>query len=132
MRERYERYELIKEKEAMAEEYMMDDADFMITAYGTTARIAKNAIAELREKGIKVGLVRPITLWPFPEKVYQKYQDKVSAILSVEMSMGQMVDDVKLAVSGKVPVHFFGRTGGNVPYPAEIVEAMEKIAGGDK
>ena len=110
----------------------MDDAEYMITAYGSTARIAKNAIAELRKKGIKAGLVRPITLWPFPEKTYQKYVGQVSAILSVEMSMGQMVDDVKLAVAGKVPVHFYGRTGGNIPYPDEIIGAIEKIAGGDK
>lgn len=132
VRARYERYEQIKATETRAEEYMMDDADYMITAYGTTARIAKNAIIELRKKGIKAGLVRPITLWPFPEAAYKKYADKVSAILSVEMSMGQMVDDVRLAVNDKVPVHFFGRTGGNIPYPDEIIKAMEKIAGGDK
>ncbi|MBQ4516226.1 MAG: 3-methyl-2-oxobutanoate dehydrogenase subunit VorB [Clostridia bacterium] len=125
VRARYERYEQIKATEARAEEYM-------ITAYGTTARIVKNAIVELRKKGIKVGLVRPITLWPFPEATYKKYADKVSAILSVEMSMGQMVDDVRLAVNDKVPVHFYGRTGGNIPYPDEIIKAMEEIAGGDK
>ena len=132
VRERYKRYDSIKENEVMAEEYLMEDAEVMITAYGSTARIAKNAIAELRKKGIKAGLVRPITLWPFPEKFYQKYTNQVSAILSVEMSMGQMVEDVKLAVSGKVPVHFYGRTGGNIPYPDEIVNAVLEIAGGDK
>lgn len=128
--ERNKKYQLIEETEAKAESYRMEDADYMITAYGSTARIAKNAIDELREQGIKVGLVRPITLWPFPDKEYKKYVGQVKAILSVEMSLGQMVDDVKLAVESKVPVHFYGRCGGNIPYPDEIIAKMKEIVGG--
>ncbi len=128
--ERNKKYRLIQDTEAKAETYRMDDADYMITAYGSTARIAKNAIDELREKGIRVGLVRPITLWPFPEKVYKQYVGQVKAILSVEMSLGQMVDDVKLAVDSKIPVHFYGRCGGNIPYPDEIIAKMNEIVGG--
>ena len=128
--ERNKKYQLIEETEAKAESYRMEDADYMITAYGSTARIAKNAIDELREQGIKVGLVRPITLWPFPDKEYKKYVGQVKAILSVEMSLGQMVDDVKLAVESKIPVHFYGRCGGNIPYPDEIIAKMKEIVGG--
>ncbi len=130
--ERNKRYEYIKEHEVKAEEYMMEDAEYMITAYGSTSRIAKNAIKELRAEGIKAGLVRPITLWPFPEKTYQKYIGQVKDILTVEMSMGQMIEDVRLAVNGKIPVHFYGRTGGNIPYPEEIAGKMREIAGGDR
>ena len=84
----------------------------------------------MRGEGYKVGLIRPITLWPFPVETYKKYIGKAKAILSVEMSLGQMVDDVKLATEGKVPVYFYGRTGGNIPYPNEIIEEFKKIAGG--
>ncbi len=128
--DRYKKYEQIEATEAKYEEYCMDDAEYMITAFGSTARIAKNAVDELREQGIKAGLIRPITLWPFPVAAYKKYADQVKAVLSVEMSMGQMIDDVKLAVESKVPVHFCGRTGGNIPYPNDIVTKMKEIAGG--
>lgn len=128
--ERNKKYQLIQQTEAKAETYRMEDAEYMITAYGSTARIAKNAIDELREKGIKVGLVRPITLWPFPDTVYKQYVGQVKAVLSVEMSLGQMVDDVKLAVDSKIPVHFYGRCGGNIPYPDEIIAKMNEIVGG--
>jgi len=128
--ERNEKYKQIEETEPKAEEYRMEDAEYMITAFGSTARIAKNAIDELREQGIKVGLVRPITLWPFPDKIYKKYIGQVKSVLSVEMSLGQMVDDVKLAVEMKIPVHFCGRCGGNIPYPDEIIAKMKEIVGG--
>ncbi len=127
---RKEKYDRITEKEVRHEEYRCEDAEYIITGYGSTARIAKNAVDELRDKGLKVGLIRPITLWPFPAGAYEKYADKVKAFLTVEMSTGQMIEDVRLAVNGKAPVHFFGRTGGFVPYPDEIEAAMEKIAGG--
>ena len=130
--ERSKKYEHIEATEAKAETYLMDDAEYMITAYGSTASIAKNAIDELREQGIKVGLVRPITLWPFPKEAYKQYVGQVKAILSVEMSLGQMIDDVKLAVESRIPVEFYGRTGGNIPYPEEIVNKMKEIVGGIK
>ena len=85
-----------------------------------------------REKGIKVGLIRPITLWPFPSAVFEKAADKVKAFVCVEMSMGQMVDDVKLAVNGEKPVYFYGRTGGIIPSPAEVLAEIEKVMGGEK
>ena len=130
--ERYEKYAHIEATEKKYEAYKTDDADFILTAYGSVARICKNAVDALREQGIKAGLIRPITLWPFPSEAYQEHTKNAKAVMSVEMSMGQMVEDVKLAVNGKVPVHFFGRTGGNIPYPNEIIEVVKKIIGGDK
>ena len=94
--------------------------------------LCKNAVDALREAGIKAGLIRPITLWPFPSEAYIEHTKNAKAILTVEMSMGQMVEDVKLAVNGKIPVHFFGRTGGNIPYPNEVIDAVKKLIGGDK
>ena len=128
--EREKRYNVVRANEAMCEEYKTDDADYIIAAYGTTARIAKNAIEALRKDGIKVGLIRPITLWPFPADAFGKAADRVKAFLSVEMSMGQMVEDVRLAVNGKKEVYFFGRTGGMVPSPAEIIAKIKEIDGG--
>lgn len=128
--ERNKKYKYIEENEVKCEEYLADDADYIIAAYGSTARIAKNAIDELRNEGIKVGLIRPITLWPFPYDVYKKHAEHTKAFLSVEMSLGQMIDDVKLAVEGKAPVYFYGRCGGNIPYPNEIIAEIKKLAGG--
>ena len=105
----------------------MDDAEFAVVAYGATSRVVKSAVAKAREKGIKVGLIRPITLWPFPMKEIGEAAKKVKAMLTVEMSMGQMVDDVKLAIDCKVPVHFYGRTGGMIPTPAEVLEQIEAL-----
>ena len=110
----------------------MDDAEFAVVAYGATARIAKSAVKAARDKGIKAGVIRPITLWPYPTKVINEAADKVKAFLCVEMSMGQMVDDVRLAVNGKKPVNFFGRTGGIIPTPVEVLGEIEKMAGGAK
>ena len=129
---RYEKYKTIEQNETKYEAYLADDAEYILTAYGSVARICKNAVDELREQGIKAGLIRPVTLWPFPSEAYVKHTAGAKAILSVEMSMGQMVEDVRLAVNGKVPVHFYGRTGGNIPYPNEIIDAVKKIVGGDK
>ncbi len=130
--EREKRYDVVRKNEVMYEQYKTEDADFILAAYGTTARIAKNAIEQLRKEGIKTGLIRPITLWPFPYDIFNKAADTAKAFLSVEMSMGQMVEDVRLGVNGKKPVHFFGRTGGMVPSPQEIINKVKEIAGGVK
>ena len=125
---RYKRYEEIEEKEVKYEEYMTDDADIVIVAYGITARIAKSAVNRLRNDGIKAGLLRPITLWPYPKKAIAELTDKAKAFISIEMSMGQMVDDVRLAVNGKRPVYFYGRTGGIIPSVEEITAEIKKIS----
>ncbi len=125
------KYKAIKENEVKAESYNIEDADVVIAAYGTTARIAKTAISQLEKEGYKVGLIRPITLWPYPYDEFEKISDKCKGILTVEMNTGQMVDDVKIAVKGKYPVHFYGRTGGMVPTPGEIVEKVKEIYGGE-
>ncbi len=130
--ERFKRYEIIKEKEPMAEEYLVGDADIVLVSFGATARIVKSAVNSARSMGIKAGMIRPITLWPFPEKVMQKAAKNASCFLSVEMSMGQMVDDVRLAVNGEKPVYFFGRTGGIIPSPAEVLGEIQRIMGGAK
>lgn len=124
------KYDRMKEEEVRYETYKMDDAEMAVVAYGTTARISISAIEMAREEGMKVGLIRPITLFPFPEKVINEAADQVNNFLTVEMSLGQMVEDVKLAVNGKKPVHFYGRTGGVVPTPEEIYEEIVKIGGG--
>ncbi len=130
--ERFERYAQIEANEALAEEYLVDDADLVLVAYGACSRIAKSAINDARAKGLKVGLIRPITLWPFPVQHLRKTIGKAQALLTVEMSMGQMVHDVKLAVEHKIPVHFYGRTGGMIPTPAEVLAQIEQIIGGGK
>lgn len=127
---RFERYKIVEENEPMCENYMTDDAEYIVVAYGATARIAKAAVREARAEGIKIGLVRPITLWPFPKKDLMKVADKAKALLCVEMSMGQMVDDVRLAIECKRPVEFFGHTGGIIPTPAEVLDAIHKLTGG--
>ena len=114
--------------EVRFEPYMIEDADIVIAAYGTVARIAKTAIKILREKGLKVGLLRPISLYPFPYQAFARTAERVKSILVVEMSLGQMVEDVKLAVCGKSRVHFYCRVGGMVPSYDEIVAEVEKIA----
>ncbi len=127
VQDRFARYEQIKQKEQRAEEYLTDDADVVVVAYGASSRVARGAVNKAREQGLKVGLVRPITLWPFPVDALRKAASHAKAMLVVEMSMGQMVDDVKLAVECKTPVHFFGRTGGMIPTPAEVLEQIEKL-----
>lgn len=128
---RFERYAALKEREVMYEEFMTEDADYIIVAFGIVARIAKNAIKEARENGIKVGLIRPITLFPFPEKALAAAAEKAKAFLSVELNMGQMADDVKLAVKCKKPVYFYGRTGGVLMRPEDIVDALVRIEKGE-
>ncbi len=124
----FERYNEMAKNETAFEEYMTEDAEIIITGYGTVGRVAKSAVNQLREKGIKAGLLRPITLYPFPAAAYEKVaaQDSVKEFLCVELSMGQMVEDVKLSVNGKKPVRFFGRAGGNVVSPDDIVSVVLK------
>lgn len=128
--ERFERYKVIEENEVMCEEYLMEDADICIAAFGIASRVAKNAIDEARKQGIKVGLIRPITLWPFPTKVFEKYSSKVKEFISVELSMGQMIEDVRLAVNGKAPVTLCNRSGGMIPSPEQVLEAIVKANNG--
>ena len=125
---RYEKYNYIKENEAMYEEYLMDDAEYAIAAFGIASRVAKNAVNEARKQGIKVGMIRPITLWPFPVAPFKKAADKVKAIISVELSMGQMIEDVKLATDCKVPVTLCNRVGGMIVSPEQVLEAIKKVA----
>jgi 2-oxoglutarate ferredoxin oxidoreductase subunit alpha len=131
---RQKKYEEIEKNEVRYECEDIEDADIILVAYGTTARIAKTAMAKAKEKGLKVGIIRPITLWPFPYEAFENAlkDGKKKTFLAVEMSMGQMVDDVKIAVNGRADVEFFGRTGGIVPTPNEILNKIEEIAGGDK
>jgi 2-oxoglutarate ferredoxin oxidoreductase subunit alpha len=125
---RFERYAQIEEKHTQHESFLLEDAEIVVTAYGASARVAKAAVRAAREKGIKAGLLRPITLWPFPKKAFAAAAQSANSFLCVEMSMGQMVDDVRLAVGGK-PVEFYGRTGGIIPTPAEVLAQIEKLAG---
>jgi 2-oxoglutarate ferredoxin oxidoreductase subunit alpha len=114
--------------EVRFESYLTEDADIVIAAYGTVARIAKTAIKLLREKGLKVGLLRPISLWPFPYQVFSQMAERVKDFLVVEMSMGQMIEDVRLGICGKSRINFYGRVGGIVPNYEEIAGQVEKIA----
>jgi 2-oxoglutarate/2-oxoacid ferredoxin oxidoreductase subunit alpha len=123
-------YQQITKNDTLYEEFMMDDADICIVAYGTTSRIVKNAIVAAREIGIKVGLIRPITIWPFPTGVIKNAASKVDTFLAVEMSMGQMVEDVKLAVDGEKKTHFMGTAGGIIPTPEGVLEKIQAIAEG--
>ena len=121
------KYRVIEEKEVRFEEYKTDDAEYLIVAFGSAARIAKKVIAIAREQGIKVGLLRPITLWPFPYGKIAELGKKVKGILSLEINAGQMVEDIRLAVECKVPVQWYGRLGGIIPEPEEVVEEIKKM-----
>lgn len=125
--ERYERYAIIEHDEQRAETFLADDADIVVVAFGASARVARSAVVEARAQGIKAGLIRPITLWPFPVHTIKVAVPTAKAFLSVEMSMGQMVDDVRLAVEGQRPVEFFGRTGGIIPTPIEVLERIKDM-----
>ena len=122
-------YEEIAKNECMVEEQYMDDAEYVIAAYGTTARIALTAIRQARAQGVKAGLIRPITLWPFPGEAFARAAQTAKKFLTVEMSLGQMVDDVRIAVNGARPVEFYGRTGGVIPGVGEITRQILKLAG---
>jgi 2-oxoglutarate ferredoxin oxidoreductase subunit alpha len=125
------KYAEIREKEARFENFKTEDAEYLIVAYGSSSRISKKSVELLRAKGIKVGLLRPITLFPFPEKELLRLSKQIKGILTVEMSAGQMIEDVKLAVNCSVPVKHYGRFGGMIPSPDDIVTALEQqIIGG--
>ncbi len=122
------KYKEISDHEVRYEEFETSDAEYLLIAFGACARICQKAVEEARTQGIRLGLIRPVTLWPFPYKAIAEQANKVKGILSVEMNAGQMVEDVRLAVKGNVPVEFFGRLGGIIPTPDEIVTALkEKI-----
>jgi len=127
--ERFKVYEEITKNETMVENNVKDGDEVAIVAYGAPSRIAVNAIDELKEEGLKAGLIRPITLWPFPNDIFSNLPKSVKHILVAELSMGQMVEDVRLAVNGKHPVHFYGRTGGVVFEPVEIANKVREILG---
>ncbi len=120
------KYKEISENEVRFEEIACDDAEYLIVAFGSCARIAQKAIEIAREQGIKVGILRPITLWPFPSKEIERLSHHMKGILSVELNAGQMVEDVRLAVNNGVKVEYFGRMGGIVPDPDEVVEALKE------
>jgi len=132
-RELQAKYREVEEKEVMVETMNCEDAEVVITAYGTCSRICKNVIRQAAELGIKVGMVRPITLWPFPTKEVARVADmaSVKGFLDVELSSGQMIEDVRLAVNGKKPVYFHGRMGGNLPTQKEILDEIVKIHKGE-
>lgn len=121
-----EKYNKLKVKEVRHEAVNLDNADLVIVAYGTVARIVKTVIDNAKKEGINIGLIRPITLFPFPEEIIAKTSEKINKFLVVEMSMGQMVEDVKLAVNGKAKVNFYGRVGGVIPTQGEILTEVKK------
>ncbi|NLJ44475.1 MAG: 3-methyl-2-oxobutanoate dehydrogenase subunit VorB [Bacteroidales bacterium] len=122
-----DKYNEIRRNEVRYEEFRCDDADYLLVAYGTSARVCQKSVELAREQGLRVGLLRPVTLFPFPYDPINNLAGKAKLILTVEMSAGQMVEDVKLAVNGKAPVHYYGRIGGIIPTPDEVVENLKKI-----
>ena len=125
--DRFARYAHIEENEQMAESYLMEDAEYCVVAFGIASRVSQNAVDAARAKGIKVGMIRPITLWPFPEKVLKAAAEQCKSFLTVELNMGQMIKDVKLAIDCKKPVDLCYRTGGMIPSPEEVLAAIEKM-----
>ncbi len=126
--ERFAKYEVIAKNEVMYEEFMTEDADIVIAAFGIAARVSKNAVIEARKQGIKVGMIRPITLWPFPVKAFEKAADSAKAFISVELSMGQMIEDVQLAIKCRCPVYLCNRTGGMIPSPEQVLAKIKEVA----
>ncbi len=124
---RHQKYKLIIKEETRVETTNLDDADYVIVAYGTMSRISRSAIELLHAQGIKVGLIRPITLWPYPKQAFEQIPETCKGILCAEMSMGQMLDDVLISNKNRFRVAFFGRTGGMVPEPEEIADAIRNF-----
>jgi len=122
-----EKYRRIEKNEIRCEQYEVDDADIVLVAYGVALRIVRSAVAKARAQGIKAGWVKPVTLWPFPYEQINKIAEQMPIFLSVELSCGQMVEDVKLAVAGKAPVVFYGRTGGGVPSVEQVLERIHQL-----
>ncbi len=121
------KYKAIEEHEVRYETVNTHKADIVLVAYGTSARVCADVVRKSRQLEFKVGLIRPITLWPFPKEIIRKISEKVQCILTVEMSAGQMVEDVRLAVEGKCPVHFYGRTGGGVPTSTQVIKKIVEV-----
>lgn len=128
--ERYERYKLVEANEVMYEEYRMEDAELCVVAFGIASRVAKNAVVAARTEGIRAGLIRPITLWPFPAGVLRRAADQVKAFVSVELNMGQMIEDIRLATECTRPVTLCNRTGGMIPSPDQVLESIRKAQKG--
>ena len=128
--ERYERYKAVEENEIMYAEYMTEDAEICVVAFGIAARVAKNAVIAARKEGIKVGLFRPITLWPFPKAALNKVADTAKKFISVELSMGQMIEDIELAIRCRRPVELCNRAGGMIPSSEQVLEHIKKAANG--
>ncbi len=124
--DRYKRYEIVEENEAMYEEYMMDDAEICIVAFGVASRVSQNAIDEARKQGIKVGMIRPITLWPFPKKALKAAVSKVNSFISVELSMGQMIEDIRLSTDCAKPVLLCNRVGGMIPTTENVLDKIKE------
>jgi len=122
------KYKQVEKNEVLCEQYEIDDADIVVIAYGIAARIVRGAVQKAREDGIKVGWIRPITLWPFPTEQINKAADEFRIFLVVELNCGQMLEDVKLAISGKSPVVFYGRPGGGVPTVDEILDKIKQLS----
>ena len=129
--ERFARYARIEEKEARCEEFLTEDADVIVVAFGIAARVSKNAVLAARKEGIRAGLIRPVTVWPFPKKPIAAAADRVRGFVSVELSMGQMIEDVKLASGCKKPVCLCNRAGGMIPAPDQVLDAIRKMNGGE-
>jgi len=122
----FRKYQRIQATEVRYETFLLDDAELAIVAYGTSARIAKGAIKRLRQEGLKVGLIRPITVWPFPEKIIQETAKRMSEFFVFEMNTGQMIEDVRLALQGRGRIHFYGRPGGVIPTPVELSRIVSR------
>ena len=130
--ERFRKYAAVEENEVLYESYMMDDAETCVVAFGIAARVAKNAVVQARKEGIKVGLIRPITLWPFPSKVLRQAADQVKSFVCVELNMGQMIEDVRLATECIRPVSLCNRTGGMIPSPDQVLASIRDAVKGGK
>lgn len=124
------KYEEIRVKEPLWEEYMLDDAEVALVAFGTVSRICRAVVDKARDQGIRAGLIRPITLWPFPYDIIGRAAKSVQCFLAVEMNMGQMAEDVEIAAKGRAPVYHYGRLGGIVPLAKDILEELKKVSEG--
>ncbi|RLE06682.1 3-methyl-2-oxobutanoate dehydrogenase subunit beta, partial [Candidatus Aerophobetes bacterium] len=127
-----EKYSQIIKKEIRFEPFKTEDAEIILVAYGSMARLGREVVNRLREDKVKAGLLRPITLWPFPKDVLKELADRAKFFFVVEMSAGQMVEDVRLSVEGKIPVYFYGRMGGGVPTPLEVLEKVKEKLNEDR
>jgi len=123
----FRRYQLIKKGETTCETFLVEDAELIVVAFGIAARIAKGAVKNARTNGLKVGMLRPITLWPFPSEKVQELAKRTKHFLVFEMNMGQMIEDVQLALAGKGEIHFHGRPGGVIPTPSEVFRIVSRL-----